>query len=71
MTTLTFPTIAEQVLAEFRASTKTVALATLAKKRGADVTRTFEGEITYTFDDDTSLVTSGHGKAYKVRTELP
>jgi hypothetical protein len=70
--TLTFPTIAEQILFEFNHSTKTVSLATLAHRRGAHISKArWEGRITYTFDDDTSLVTKGRGKSHKVWTELP
>jgi hypothetical protein len=69
---LTFPTIAEQVLFEFNHSTKTVALITLARKRGAEVTRSYmTGNLIYTFDDDTSLIITGRGKNYKVRAQLP
>jgi hypothetical protein len=75
--TLTFPTIAEQVLAEFNSSTKTVSIATLARKRGAHVNKTHsywmanKWMIIYTFDDDTSLITRGRGKSYRVETQLP
>ncbi len=67
---LTFPTQAEQCLAEFRASTKTVSLATIAKRRGADVVQHWDHKE-YIFDDDTSLKVTGRGKAHKVETHLP
>jgi hypothetical protein len=70
--TLTFPTIAEQVLSEFATSTKTISIATLARRRGANISKSSFATFTiYTFDDDTSLVTKGRGKSYKVWTQLP
>ena len=68
---LTFPTIAERVLEEFRSSSKTVSIATLARKRDADKETDFWGTTVYTFDDDTALIVKGRGKAHQVRTELP
>lgn len=68
---LTFPTMAEQAYKEFQSATKTIALATIAKRRGAQVERTFEGVTTYWFDDDTSLVVKGRGKNYQVEVMLP
>ena len=70
MTQLTFPTQAEQALAEFQSSRKTISLATIAKKRGAFVEKTW-GETTYVFDDDTSLVVTGRGANHKVEARLP
>lgn len=67
---LTFPTQAEQVLAEFKTAAKTVSLATIAKRRGADVMRDWQQTV-YTFDDDTSLVVTGRGKAHRVEVRLP
>lgn len=71
--TLQFPTLAEQALDQFRKATKTVALATIAKKMGADVERggPTGSTLTYTFDDDTSIVVEGRGRNCKIRTELP
>lgn len=69
--TLTFPTIAEQVKTEFDERTKTVSIATLAKRRGADVFKDFEGTIVYTFDDDTTLVTRGRGPNHTIETNWP
>jgi hypothetical protein len=71
--TLTFPTIAEQVRDEFNNSSRTISIATLAKRRGAHITRSHfpTRTITYTFDDDTSLITAGTGRNHSVRTELP
>jgi hypothetical protein len=68
--TLTFPTIAEQVKAEFQAATKTTSIATLAAKRGADKRKLWDG-IEYTFDDDTKLITRGRGSNHTIETELP
>lgn len=69
--TLKFPTMAEVALTEFNESRKTVALATIARRMGADVEKPFEGGMIYTFDDDTSIVVEGRGKSWKARTELP
>lgn len=69
--TLQFPTMAEKALAEFHNSEKTVALATIAKRMHADVEKPFTGGMTYTFDDDTSIVVEGRGKSWKAHTELP
>jgi hypothetical protein len=66
---LAFATIAEQVAAEFRDATKTASIATLAKKRRAEVERTFDGRTTYIFDDDSSLITTG--RAHNIETHLP
>lgn len=68
---LTFPTMAEKALAEFRAAARTVSLATIAKQHGADVERSWPCEIVYTFDDDTSLRVTGRGRAHKVEVLLP
>jgi hypothetical protein len=70
--TLTFPTIAETVLMEFNSSTKTISLATLARRRKPEIIHSFwTGTTIYTFDDDTSLITTGRGKSYKVTAHLP
>lgn len=71
MTKLTFPTMAEQAVAEFREPGKTKSLATIAKRMGADVKKTFEGVTTYTFDDDTSVTVTGRGRAHKIETHWP
>jgi hypothetical protein len=70
---LTFPTQAEQLEAAYKAGTVR-SIARQAKLLGADreVRSTVEGkEIIYTFDDDTTLHTRGHGWAYRVWAELP
>lgn len=69
--TLQFPTLAEQALAEFHAATKTVSLAKIAQRMGADVAHKWPAITTYTFDDDTSLVVTGRGKAHRVEAQLP
>ncbi len=69
--TLTFPTQAEQALAEFRSATKTVSLSTIAKRRGADREHEWPNTIIWTFDDDTSLVVTGRGQAHKVEVMEP
>ena len=65
---LTFPTIAEQVVTEYNETN--TCIAKLAKRRGALIERNYP-TITYTFDDDTSIETSGHGKGYRFTTYLP
>lgn len=72
MTKLEFPTLAEKALAEFNDSKETIALAKIAKRYSADVEKSFSGGVmTYTFDDDTSIITEGRGKSWTARTELP
>ena len=73
MAALTFPTMAEQAVAEFLDATRTVSLATIAKRREADVShRGFAPRVTvYTFDDDTSIEVTGRGPAHKATTHLP
>jgi len=70
---LQFPTLAEQALDEFRTRPEGNSLATIARRFGATVERTstWPNEIIYTFDDDTSLKTTGRGKTHKVETLLP
>jgi len=67
---LTFPTIAEQVLAKFNLKTKTVSLSTLALQRGAFREYDYPKRI-FTFDDDSRLIATGTGKQLKTWTELP
>lgn len=71
MTKLQFPTLAERTLTAFRTATKTVSLAKLARKAGAQVTRQWPSIVTYTFDDDTSLVVTGRGRQHRVEAHLP
>lgn len=67
---LTFPTLAEQALAEFRSATKTISLATICKRRGAE--KFFQYPVTiWTFEDDTSVEVYGSGKAHKAVARLP
>jgi isochorismate hydrolase len=67
---LTFPTLAEQAVAEFRAATHTVSLATIAARMGADVEDEYPIRR-YIFDDDTSREVTGRGRAHKVETFYP
>ena len=67
---LTFPTMAEQAVAEFRNATRTASLARIARRRGAEVERKWDHTL-YTFDDDTSIEVRGRGRAYKIETFLP
>jgi hypothetical protein len=70
---LTFPTQAEQAVTAYE--TKTVKSITQAATRaGADKEVTypeFKKQIRWIFDDDSSIVVTGHGKAYRYYTELP
>jgi hypothetical protein len=70
VTKLTFPTIAEQVLSEFRGSTVTQSINKIALKRGASRDDQY-GEIVWVFDDDTTLHIVGRGKNHRVWAELP
>lgn len=71
MSKLTFPTQAEQALEEFESATKTVSLAKIAKRRGADKETEWPGLTRYVFDDDTSLEVTGRGRAHRVEVRLP
>lgn len=70
---LTFPTLAEQAIAAFRASTKTKPFEAFAIPLGAE--KEYEKEqgvsILWTFPDDTSVRVQGRGKAYKLEALLP
>ena len=71
---LTFPTMAQTCYDAWHNTSRTIALATVARLHGASVTKSadFDGTVwTYTFDDDTSLVVRGVGKAHKVKVCLP
>lgn len=68
--TLTFPTQAEQAAAEFRNSKRTVSLAKIAKRFGAEKQRQWDRTV-YTFDDDTSIEVFGRGKNHRFEVHLP
>jgi len=70
---LEFPTIAEQVLAEFRTRPEGRSLSLIATQRGATVTRQRfpNAHILYTFDDDTAIRTTGAGRNHTAETLLP
>lgn len=72
---LTFPTIAQQVLAERVAgkTTKDRSIARLARKRkNVQIVKSFTGgRIEYVFDDDTAIITHGRGKSYRIEERLP
>ena len=70
MMQLTFPTMAEQVVAAFRNATKTVSIVTLAKQQGAHVTKA-NGVTEYRFDDDTTITVRGKGCSHQVESHLP
>lgn len=67
---LTFPTQAEQCVRAFLSTTKTISLATIAKKMGAEK-RVADGITSYTFDDDTTLEVQGRGRQHKFETFYP
>jgi len=67
---LTFPTEAEQVLTAFRTSPRTVSIATLARKRRAQVEHHWP-ETIYFFDDDSRLVVRGRGRNHQAEAQLP
>lgn len=67
---LSFPTMAEQAIAEFESATKTVSLATICKRLGASVEKKYP-TTTYTFDDDTSVTVQGTGANHRYETHLP
>lgn len=72
--TLIFPTVAEQVVAEFESATKTVSLVALATKRLDAERRTIYQSgrvIEFTFDDDSTLEIRGQGKSHHYVTRLP
>lgn len=67
---LTFPTQAEQCLAEWRACTTTTPLETITKRFNAfrdDESTT----IVWVFEDSTTIHCSGRGASYKATAELP
>lgn len=66
---LQFPTMAQQAVAAFE-TRKVKSLATIAKRMGADHDRKWD-RIEYTFDDDTTLIVQGRGRAHRYWTELP
>lgn len=70
MTKLAFPTMAEQAVAEFQNKTRTMSLAVIAKRRGAEVSREWDRTV-YIFDDDTSIEVRGRGQNHSITTHLP
>lgn len=68
--TLSFPTLAEQALAKFRNSKKTISLVTICTEMDAQREDCYP-KTTWTFDDDTSLVVSGRGRNHTVEVLLP
>ena len=70
--TLTFPTMAEKAIADWRALTHTTPFERVAKAAGAfREAQGYTTEITWVFDDDTTVTCSGHGRAYKIEAHLP
>ena len=69
---LTFPTMAEQCLAEWRAITdRTVSLNVIASRYGAQQFKEFGGTSEWVFNDDTRIVVTGRGPNHKAVAELP
>lgn len=72
---LQFPTMAEQALAEWRATTRTVSLTKVCERRGAEREALQQPDWTYqilwTFDDDTALKVRGRGRGHSVEVLLP
>ena len=68
---LAFPTQAEQCKTAFLSATKTTSVATIAARMKASREKSWTGAITYTFDDDTTLVTTGAGRAHTITCHLP
>ena len=70
---LQHPTMAERFVARARAQHCSIS----KLSRTAAVRTTIEREdlwpsiVQYTFDDDSSIRTSGHGRAYRIETLLP
>lgn len=67
---LEFPTMAERALKEFRDATRTVSLATIAKRHGATRVQHWD-HVEYVFEDDTTLTVRGRGRNHQVKTHLP
>jgi hypothetical protein len=68
---LTFPTQAEQCIADWRAITnRTVSLAAMARERGAFFEQMFDCK-SFTFDDDTTIEIRGTGRNHKATAHLP
>lgn len=71
---LTFPTMAEKALADWKAQTRTISLTIICERHGGQ-RETHWGsngkEIFYVFDDDTVLSIRGTGANHKVETLLP
>lgn len=67
---LQFPTMAEKCAREFHDSRRTISIATIAKRMGAE--RSYKYPVTeYTFDDDSSLTVTGRGVAHRIETHYP
>lgn len=80
MTHLQHPTIAQQVADDFHAqrhpdgSNRTVSVITIAEARGGERSVLYKWGrklITYTFDDDSSITSTGRGRAHKLEVHLP
>lgn len=66
-----FPTDAEKALANWD---KRRSFSSFCRKLGATIERNWTStglQIEYIFDDDTRVVTTGRGRSWKARSELP
>lgn len=68
--TMTFPTMAERAIAEWRARTRTTSFNTIAKRYSAFQDHNSTA-IEWIFDDDSIARITGRGKAYKIEAQLP
>lgn len=74
MSSLSFPTIAEQAVAEWKACTRTTSFETVAKRHGSEkqIFHDFGGkQIKWYFDDDSRATARGRGRSYKLEAHLP
>ena len=69
MTTLTFPTVAQQCATLYE-SGRAPGIAAAAKRFPHDKEVSWD-KTTYTFEDDTSIEVSGRGPSYKYEVLLP
>jgi hypothetical protein len=67
---LKHPTLAQQAVNQFRNATKTISLAVIAKRLGAEKFQHFT-HTEHVFDDGSSLEVRGRGRSHKVEVLLP
>lgn len=71
MAKLTFPTLAEQCLAEFREAKKTTSITKTAKKYDAFRDDEWPSTRVYVFPDGTTIRSTGAGRTHKAEALLP